>query len=68
MSFSRWQKLSERMTAKVVLLAEAVEREGAAAGAAPAAPTPAAMVLSLMALVYQPRLLIPTPRRQASVA
>jgi hypothetical protein len=51
MSFSRWQKLSERMTAKVVLLAEAVEREGAAAGAAPAAPTPAAMVLSLMALV-----------------
>jgi hypothetical protein len=39
------------MTAKVVLLAEAVEREGAAAGAAPAAPTPAAMVLSLMALV-----------------
>jgi hypothetical protein len=48
MSFSRWQKLSERMTAKVVLLADAVEREDAAAGAAPAAPTPAAIVLSVI--------------------
>jgi hypothetical protein len=39
MSLSRWQKLSERMTAKVVELAEAVETveiAGAAAGAAPA--------------------------------
>jgi hypothetical protein len=39
MSLSRWQKLSERMTAKVVLLAEAVdagETGGVAAGAVPA--------------------------------
>jgi hypothetical protein len=39
MSLSRWQKLSERMTAKVVEVAEAVdavESAGAAAGAAPA--------------------------------
>jgi hypothetical protein len=37
------------MTAKVVLLADAVDIEGAAAGAALAAPTPAAIVLSLIA-------------------
>jgi hypothetical protein len=45
MSFSRWQKLSERMTAKVVLLADAdvVDAEGADAGA-----VLAAKVLSLM--------------------
>jgi hypothetical protein len=39
MSLSRWQKLNERMTAKVVVLAEAVdavETAGAAAGAVPA--------------------------------
>src|SRR5882672_10770816 len=40
MSFSRWQKLSDRMTAKVVLLAVAVDKEGAAADAAGGAPTP----------------------------
>jgi hypothetical protein len=51
MSFSRWQKLSERMTAKVVLLAEAVDTEGAEADVALAAPTPAAIVLSLMAVL-----------------
>jgi hypothetical protein len=44
MSFSRWQKLSERMTAKVVLLAAAVDIAGAAAGT-----DPAAIVLSLIA-------------------
>jgi len=45
MSFSRWQKLSERMTAKVVLLADAVDADvgGAAAGA-----VLAAKVLSLI--------------------
>jgi hypothetical protein len=43
MSLSRWQKLSERMTAKVVVLAEAVDADadtgetaGVAAGAVPA--------------------------------
>jgi hypothetical protein len=45
MSLSRWQKLSERMTAKVVLLAEAVDagETAVAAGA-----VPADMVLSLI--------------------
>jgi len=46
MSLSRWQKLSERMTAKVVVFAEAVdivETAGAAAGV-----VAADKVLSLM--------------------
>jgi hypothetical protein len=43
MSFSRWQKLSDRMTAKVVPLALAVDAEAAAAGACTAV-----IVLSVM--------------------
>ena len=47
MSLSRWQKLSDRMTAKVVLLAEAAPEWAGAAGAETGA-TPAAIVLSVM--------------------
>jgi hypothetical protein len=46
MSFRRWQKLSERMTAKVVLLAEALDAEGT--GDAAAGLAPVANVLSLI--------------------
>src|SRR4029450_4107585 len=66
MSLSRWQKLSERMTAKVVLLAEAVDT-GETAGAAGRA-VPADKVLSLIFTQYQMRFAALAPRRQASVA
>jgi hypothetical protein len=50
MSFNRWQKLRERMIAKVVLLAEAwVEEEEE--GLATAGAVVAAIVLSLMAAI-----------------
>jgi hypothetical protein len=48
MSFSRWQKLSERMTAKVVLLADAVDADVVDAGGAVAGAVLAAKVLSLI--------------------
>jgi hypothetical protein len=48
MSFSRWQKLSERMTAKVVLLADAVDADVVDAGGAAAGAVLAAKVLSLI--------------------
>jgi hypothetical protein len=50
MSFNRWQKLRERMTAKVVLLAEAVVAVEVVAAGAAAGAVPAVKVLSLMIL------------------
>jgi hypothetical protein len=47
MSFSRWQKLSDRMIANVVLLAEA-EADGDAADADAIGAADAAIVLSVM--------------------